>query len=68
MIGGKVTDEIGEPVRGATITIFRENHFAGVSRVETSANVATDDQGTYEARLPGNWNVFRIRNIPALVR
>jgi len=58
MIGGKVTDEIGEPVRGATITIFRENHFAGVSRVETSANVATDDQGTYEADSLGTGTYF----------
>src|SRR6267154_1449416 len=58
MIGGKVTDEIGEPVRGATITIFRENHFAGVSRVEATANVATDDQGTYEADSLGAGTYF----------
>src|SRR5882757_2453685 len=57
-ISGKVTDEIGEPVRGATITVFRENHFAGVSRVEATANVATDDQGTYEADSLGAGTYF----------
>src|SRR5882724_12953165 len=40
MISGKVTDEIGEPVRGTTITVFRENHGAGVSRVDATSNVA----------------------------
>jgi 5-hydroxyisourate hydrolase-like protein (transthyretin family) len=58
MISGKVSDEIGEPVRGATITVFRENHFAGVSRVEATANVATDDQGTYEADSLGAGTYF----------
>ena len=58
MISGKVADEIGEPVRGATVTVFRENHFAGVSRVEATANVATDDQGTYEADSLGAGTYF----------
>jgi len=48
VITGAVTDEIGEPVRGATITVYRENHFAGAARIEPVANVATDDLGTYE--------------------
>jgi len=58
MISGKVTDEIGEPVRGATITVFRENHGAGVSRVEATANVATDDLGTYEVDSLGLGTYF----------
>lgn len=48
LITGTVTDEIGEPVRGATITVYRENHFAGVARIEPLTSVATDDLGTYE--------------------
>src|SRR5258706_14931510 len=49
MITGKVTDDVGDPVRGATITVFRENHSAGVSRIESVSNVPTDDLGTYAA-------------------
>jgi hypothetical protein len=58
MISGKVTDEIGEPVRGTTITVFRENHGAGVSRIEGAANVATDDLGTYEVDSLGAGTYF----------
>jgi hypothetical protein len=58
MISGKVTDEIGEPVRGTTITVFRENHRAGVSRIEGAASVATDDLGTYEVDSLGAGTYF----------
>ena len=58
MISGKVTDEIGEPVRGTTITVFRENHRDGVSRIEGAANVATDDLGTYEVDSLGPGTYF----------
>src|SRR5450432_778214 len=58
MIHGKITEETGEPVRAATVTIFRENHFSGVSRIEAAANVATDDLGTYEVDSLGAGTYF----------
>jgi 5-hydroxyisourate hydrolase-like protein (transthyretin family) len=49
LLGGRVLDEAGEPVRGAAVQIFRENHASGISRIVPVRNVATDDQGAYEA-------------------
>ena len=51
MIAGKVTDEVGDPARGATVTVFYENHVAGIARIVQLRSVATDDLGTYEATL-----------------
>jgi Carboxypeptidase regulatory-like domain len=58
MISGKVTDETGDAVRGATVTVFRENHSSGISRVDAAATVATDDLGTYEVDSLGAGTYF----------
>jgi hypothetical protein len=47
-ITGKVTDDVGDPVRNAAVAIFREDHRTGVSRIERFTDVQTDDLGTYE--------------------
>lgn len=47
-ITGKITDEIGDPVREATITVYREDHSTGVSRIQMLSTAITDDLGTYE--------------------
>jgi hypothetical protein len=59
LLGGRVVDESGEPVRNARIALFVENHRGGVDRVFPAGFSATDDQGTYEfaAIEPGNYYV-----------
>jgi len=59
LLSGTVRDESAEPVRLATVALFREDHSAGVSRVVHVNGTTTDDQGSYEfARLaPGNYFV-----------
>jgi len=48
VLAGKVLDETGEPVRDASITVYREDHFSGTGRVRRINAAATDDQGAYE--------------------
>lgn len=46
---GRVLDENGDPVRGAMVTVHRQNHYSGITRVDTAQGATTDDQGSYEA-------------------
>jgi hypothetical protein len=57
ILSGRVTDEAGDPVRGATVTLYRENHDEGSSRITQFRSTLTDDLGAYEiASLPpGNY-------------
>jgi len=48
VLTGKVLDEFQEPVRHAQVTVYRENHFQGVSRIFNFRGTMTDDQGRYE--------------------
>jgi hypothetical protein len=48
-LSGKVLDEAQEPVRGASVRIYREERGSGVSRIVPVSNVTADDQGAYEA-------------------
>jgi hypothetical protein len=48
VLTGKILDEYGDPVRSAQITVYRENHFQGVSRILRHRVASTDDQGRYE--------------------
>ncbi len=59
VLSGRVVDESGEPVRKATVALYREDHSLGVSRVVQANGTTTDDLGAYEfARLaPGNYFV-----------
>ena len=54
---GRVTDEAGDPVQNATISIFRENNDTGVRKITLFRNGRTDDLGDYEiTRLtPGTY-------------
>jgi hypothetical protein len=47
MLSGKVFDEFGDAVRHATVTLYREDHQSGVSRIRRFRNAQTDDQGSY---------------------
>jgi hypothetical protein len=48
VISGKVLDETGEPVREASITVYREDNFSGIGRIRRINFATTDDQGAYE--------------------
>ena len=58
-ISGRVTDESGEPVRGAAVSLFMETHGEGTSRITRLRYQTTDDLGEYEmaALRPGNYFV-----------
>ena len=48
VLTGRVLDESGEPVRDATVILWREDHTTGVSRISQFRQQASDDLGTYE--------------------
>jgi len=48
VLTGRVLDEVGDPVRHAQVTVYREFHAQGVSRVVSFRTSVTDDQGRYE--------------------
>jgi hypothetical protein len=59
VLAGTVLNESAEPVRQSTVTLYREDHSTGASRIVQINGTATDDLGFYEfARLaPGNYFV-----------
>ena len=48
MLSGKILDELGEPVRQATVSLYREDRQVGVGRIIKFRVSVTDDQGGYE--------------------
>jgi len=54
---GKVLDEIGEPVRNATVTLYYDDHSGGVDQIRQFRSAQTDDLGAYEITplLPGTY-------------
>jgi hypothetical protein len=48
IISGTVTDEAGEPVRGAQVRLFQDEDTNGVRTTRQRETVATDDRGVYE--------------------
>jgi hypothetical protein len=45
---GKVLDETGDPVRKASVSLYKEDHRSGVSRIRVLRRLETDDEGYYE--------------------
>jgi len=45
---GRVLDENGDPIRQAMVTLWKEDHGSGVSRIQRFQNEVSDDQGAYE--------------------
>jgi len=58
VIVGKVFDENGDPVRLAQVTIYKQSHDFGISRVHMVAQAITDDLGSYEAAHLDNGTYF----------
>lgn len=48
VIGGTVTDDNGEPVGGAQVTLYRQQQEDGENKVVNANAGITDDDGTYE--------------------
>src|SRR5215472_7609507 len=59
LLGGKIFDESGDPVRHARVTLYRENLAGGMNRIVPAGGAMTDDQGSYEfpSLAPGNYFV-----------
>lgn len=57
IIAGTVLDERGDPVRHATVTIFRKDHSEGIDQIHSFRSAQTDDLGAYEiaSLLPGTY-------------
>jgi 5-hydroxyisourate hydrolase-like protein (transthyretin family) len=65
ILGGRVTDEAGDPVRGATVTLYRENRDEGRSHITQFRNAQTDDLGEYEiVSLPPGTYFVSAKGIP----
>ena len=58
-ISGDVTDEAGDAVRGATVTLLRQNIFNGIKRTHSMRQVQTNDEGHYRFwhLMPGTYFV-----------
>jgi protocatechuate 3,4-dioxygenase beta subunit len=48
VLSGKILDDLGEPVRQAQISLYREDRRVGVGRIQKFRVTTTDDQGAYE--------------------
>jgi hypothetical protein len=59
VLTGRVSDEAGDPVREASVSLFRQDQSRGVTLVRKMSQAKTDDRGMYEFdELPaGNYFV-----------
>ena len=59
LITGHVTDEFGEPVRSAHVTLYLENHGGGMTRIIRFSNSQSDDRGFFDFSLlrPGKYYI-----------
>lgn len=48
IISGKVLDEVGEPVRNATVGLYRDSQFDGTHQIITIRGSQTNDLGEFE--------------------
>ena len=67
VITGHVFDEFGEPVRNASVTLWRDDHSAGVSRTVPVQTDQCDDQGSFEFAPARCRHLLRLRRRQAVV-
>ncbi len=48
VLSGKILDELGDPVRHAMVSLYREDRRTGIGRIRRINADSTDDQGAYE--------------------
>jgi protocatechuate 3,4-dioxygenase beta subunit len=60
VVGGRITDENGEPMPGMRVLILRPTHAEGQRRLVVAGDGSTDDAGRYriEDVVPGAYFVF----------
>ncbi|MGC2194052.1 MAG: hypothetical protein WA628_05210 [Terriglobales bacterium] len=58
VLSGRILDESGEPVRHTEVTLWREDHSTGVSRIVRFRRDIADDQGAYEFTPLDGGNYF----------
>ena len=46
VLSGKIIDELGDPVRHATVSLYREDRRVGIGRIQKISADSTDDQGS----------------------
>jgi uncharacterized protein (DUF2141 family) len=59
LITGHVSDEFGDPIRNARVTLYLENHGGGMSRIIRFSSSTSDDRGFYDFSLlrPGKYYI-----------
>jgi uncharacterized protein (DUF2141 family) len=59
LITGHVSDEFGDPIRNASVTLYLENHGGGMSRIIRFSSSTSDDRGFYDFSLlrPGKYYI-----------
>ena len=67
VLTGHVFDESGEPVRAANVTLWRDDHSAGVSRTVSYRSDVSDDLGLVRIRAPRCRHLLRLRRSQAVV-
>ena len=48
VLSGKIYDEVGDPIRRATVTLYRQDQTTGVALTRRISGARTDDRGSYE--------------------
>jgi hypothetical protein len=48
VISGKIYDEVGDPIRRANVSLYRQDQSTGVGLIRRAGAVQTDDRGSYE--------------------
>jgi len=64
-ISGHITDEAGDPVRNATVTLYSENRETGKTAVTRGPSIQADDLGGYEIpAIPPGTYFLSVRAMP----
>ena len=57
VISGVVTEDSGDPVENARVSLYRQTHDSGIEKIQIAAGTNTDDTGAYEfpSLAPGDY-------------
>jgi hypothetical protein len=66
VISGRIVDEDGEPVPGATVRVMRYQYMQGDRRLTPAGSGQTDDRGQYRVwgLMPGDYYVNALTRLP----
>jgi Carboxypeptidase regulatory-like domain len=65
VIGGRITDEDGEPMAGVMVRVMRYQYLQGDRRLAPAGSGQTDDRGTYRVwgLMPGDYYVNAVARV-----